>query len=320
MASTQVATGTAVPRKKQTNFTRTLKQILRSWQLYAMLLPAVVWYIIFCYAPMYGVVVAFKDFSMRAGILGSDWCGFENFQVLFENVWFPIILKNTLTLSILSLVLTFPLPIILALSFNELQHDRVRHFVQTVGYAPHFISTVVLCGMVFLFTNPTTGIINQFITMFGGEPIEFMVKPNLFKWVYIISGVWQGVGWSSIIYFAALAGVDKSLLEAAQIDGATRLQRIIHINFPVLVPTMMTLLILQCGQLLNVGYEKVYALQKDITLSASEVISTFVYKIGLQSGDFEIATAAGLFNSVCNTIILILANTLSKKLTESGLW
>ena len=297
---------------------KTLCGVSRRWQLLVMILPALIYLILFAYKPMYGIVIAFKNYSLKRGIAGSAWCGLDNFRRLFRSYWFPIILKNTLSLSLLSLVLGFPMPIILALMVNEMRSEPLKRLFQTVSYAPHFISTVVVCGMVILFTNPSSGIINVGLKAIGIEPVAFMQRPDLFKWVYVLSGIWQGMGWGAIIYFAALSGVDRSLLEAAEIamqvvcgleiwqfgssmvmflaalknvpaslyeaaeiDGANRLQRIIYINFPVLVPTMITLFILQCGQVLNVGYEKVYALQNPTNLTGSEVISTYVYKVGL---------------------------------------
>lgn len=285
-----------------------------------MCAPAIIYMLLFTYKPMYGILIAFKKFNMRVGIWGSEWIGLENFRRLFSSYWFPIILKNTLTLSLLSLLIAFPLPIILALMLNEVSNNRFRKTFQTVSYAPHFISTVVMCGMLTLFLNPSSGIFNIIITKLGGEKINFLQDAENFKWIYVLSGVWQGIGWSSIIYYATLSGVDKSLLEAAEIDGASRLQKIWYINLPVLVPTIIVLLILQCGSLLNVGYEKVYLLQNATNLSGSEVISTYVYKVGLGQADFSFGTAAGLFNSIVNSILLILTNTISKKTTEQGLF
>lgn len=294
--------------------------IRKNWQLYVMCLPAVLYLLLFAYKPMAGVVIAFKDYSMRAGIWGSKWVGFDNFNRLFSSYWFPIILKNTLTLSGLSLLLGFPLPIILALMINEISNAGVRKAFQTVSYAPHFISTVVLCGMVTLFVSPTSGIINKFIEMLGGQPVSFLEKASLFKWVYVLSGVWQELGWGTIIYFATLSGVDKALIEAAQIDGASRLQRVWYINLPVLFPTIIVLLILNCGSLLSVGYEKVYLLQNSTNTSASEVISTYVYKMGLEKADFSFGAATDLFNSVVNIVILICVNMISKRVTETSLF
>ena len=297
-----------------------VKRIFAHWQLYVMALPAIIATFIFAYKPMYGIIIAFKKFSLKLGYLDSPWVGFDNFERLFSSYWFPVILKNTLTLSVLSLVVSFPIPIIMALLVNEIRNEKVKRTFQTVSYAPHFISMVVMCGMVVLFTNPSHGIINVFIKALGGDPIAFMQEPELFKWVYVLSGVWQSAGWGAIIYFAALSGVDQSLLDAASVDGASRLQKIIYINVPALVPTIVVMFVLQCGRLLSVGYEKVLLLQNSMNLMSSEVISTYVYKMGLVNYDYSFSTAAGLFNSVCNTIILVAANKLSRKITNSGLW
>lgn len=296
------------------------RRFIKSWQLYVFLLPAILYIVLFCYKPMYGILIAFKDFSIRKGVWGSKWVGFDNFTRLFNSYWFPVIMKNTLTLSALSIVLGFPAPIILALLLNEVKSARVRSTIQTVSYAPHFISTVVLCGMLTMFLNPSTGVINKIIELFGGKSIFFMQESHLFKWVYELSGIWQNVGWSSIIYYAALSSVDSGLLESAEIDGATRLQRIWYINIPAIMPTIVTMFILRCGQILSIGYEKAYLLQTDSNISGSEVISTYVYKVGLEQADFSFSTATGLFNTVVNCVLLIIANHISKKLTESGLF
>ncbi len=289
-------------------------------QLYLMALPALVYLIIFVYKPMYGIVIAFQDYNLWHGIRGSQWVGLENFLRLFKSYWFPIILRNTLTISALSLLLSFPAPILLALMVNEIGHKRIKSVFQTVSYAPHFISTVVVCGMITLFLHPTSGIVNKFLGIFGHEPIFFIQKPTMFKWIYVVSGIWQSTGWGSIIYYAVLSGVDKSLLEAADIDGASRIQKIVYVNFPALIPTIIILFILQCGSIMSIGYEKVYALQNSANLRGSEVISTYVYKVGLESQDFAFSTATGLFNSVVNTIILVVANTISRKVSETALW
>ncbi len=296
------------------------KRYLKGWRLYVMCLPAILYYLLFVYKPMPSIIIAFKDFSMRLGVWGSEWVGLANFQRLFQSYWFPIILKNTLTLSLLALIIGFPIPILLALLLNEVSNGRFRKIFQTVSYAPHFISVVVLCGMFTMFLSPSSGIVNILITKLGGTPVNFLQESGMFKWVYVLSGIWQGMGWSSIIYFATLSGVDKALIEAADIDGATRLQKIRYINIPVLLPTILILLILQCGNLLSVGYEKVYLLQNATNLSASEVISTYVYKTGLTQSDFSFATAVGLFNSVINTVILVCANTISKVTARTSLF
>lgn len=297
-----------------------LRRIGRCWQLYVLMLPALVYIVLFAYKPMYGILIAFKDFSMKKGILASPWVGFKNFERLFSSYWFPIILKNTLTISLLSLVIGFPIPIILALLLNEVRSNKFRSMVQTFSYAPHFISMVVMCGMVAMFLSPTTGVVNKLLNALGLESVFFMQEAGLFKWVYVLSGIWQGAGWSSVIYYAALSGVDKSLLEAADMDGATRLQKIWHVNLPVILPTILVMFILQCGSLLSVGYEKAYLLQTSSNLTGSEIISTYVYKVGLVQSDFSFSTAAGLFNTVVNCIILISANQLSKKVAKTGLF
>ena len=285
-----------------------------------MMLPALVILFLFAYKPMYGIIIAFKKYDFISGINGSPWVGFANFKSLFTSYWFPVIMKNTLTISLLSLVMGFPFPIIFALMLNEVRNAKVKQIVQTVSYAPHFISTVVICGMIIMFLNPTSGIINLALQALGHKAVQFMGIPEAFKWIYVISGIWQGTGWGAIIYFAALSGVDSALLEAADIDGASRFQKIIYINFPVLVPTIVIMFILNCGSLLNVGYEKVYALQNSPNLPSSEVISTYVYKIGLQDRNYSLSTATNLFNSVVNSTILILANLLSKRVAKTSLW
>jgi putative aldouronate transport system permease protein len=307
-------------KKVGTTMNQKLKCIRRRWQLYVFMLPAILYIVLFAYKPMYGILIAFKDFSIRKGVFASEWVGFEHFERLFNSYWFPIIMKNTLTLSLLSLILGFPIPIILALLLNEAKNVKFRSFVQTVSYAPHFISTVVMCGMLFLYLSPTNGFVNKLLVALGFDAVFFLQEPQMFKWVYVISGIWQGMGWNSIIYYAALSGVDKALLEAAEVDGATRLQKIWHINLPEIKPTIVIMLILQCGSLLGVGYEKAYLLQTDPNLAASEIISTYVYKVGLEQADFSFSAAVGLFNTIINCIILVTANHLSKKVTESGLF
>ena len=296
------------------------KQIASKWQLYVLMLPAILYTLLFSYKPMYGILIAFQNFSVKKGIWGSEWVGLDNFERLFNSYWFPIILKNTFTLSALGLVIGFPLPIILALMLNELRNEKYRTFVQTVSYLPHFISTVVMCGIITMFLSPGNGVINQIIGLLGGDKVYFMQVPEWFKWIYEISGSWQGIGWGSIIYFAALSSVDSALLEAADIDGASRLQKIWYINLPEIVPTIVVMFILRCGQILSIGYEKVFLLQNDMNLIGSEIISTYVYKVGLEQSDFAFSTAVGLFNTVVNCVILCTANALSKKFTKSGLF
>lgn len=296
------------------------KAMLRRWQLYLMALPAVLYVLLFSYKPMYGILIAFKDYKIRLGIWDSPWIGLDHFERLFNSYWFPIILKNTVVISGLSIILGFPLPIILALMVNEIQNGKIRKGFQIISYAPHFVSTVVVCSMVVLFTSPSHGIINQAIVALGGDAYNFMMEPSVFKWVYIISGFWQGTGWGAIIYYATLSSVDKNLHEAAEIDGANRLQRIWYINVPVLIPTVVIMLIMRFGQIMSVGYEKVYLLQNGTNITGSEVISTYVYKVGLEQADFAFSTATGLFNSVVNCVFLVVVNKVCNKLSGSGLW
>ena len=296
------------------------RKVLNNWQLYAMVLPALLYIILFAYKPMYGIQIAFRNFTFKGGITGSEWVGLAQFKRLFSSHWFPVIIKNTLTISFLNLIVNFPLPIIFALMANELKSEKVKRTIQTVSYAPHFISTVVMCGMTILFLSPTSGIVNKFITVLGGEPIAFMSEPHLFKWVYVFTDMWAGTGWNAIIYFSALAAVDKSLLEAAEIDGASRLQRIWHINMPTILPTILIQIILHCGRVMDVGQEKILALQNNVNLNASEIVNTYVYKVGLEQYAYSFSTATGLFNSVCNCILLITVNQVTKKLTQQSLW
>lgn len=308
------------PEMKKQIRKKALKKALNNWQLYLMILPALLYIILFAYKPMYGIQIAFRNFTFKGGITGSEWVGFDQFRRLFSSYWFPIILKNTLTISILNMVVNFPLPIVFALLVNEVRNEKVKRTIQTVSYAPHFISMVVLCGMFIMFLSPSYGIVNIIIEKFGGEAVAFMSKPELFKWIYVLIGVWASTGWSAIIYFSALSGVDQALLEAAEIDGASRLQRIWYINLPTIVPTIVIQLILQCGRVMSLGQEKTLLLQNNMNVNASEIISTYVYKAGLQQFQYSFSTAAGLFNSVVNCILLITVNKISKKLTEESLW
>lgn len=299
---------------------RLLRQARERWQLFLFILPAFMYLLLFDYKPMNGIIIAFQDYKLMKGIDGSEFVGLENFGRLFSSYWFPITLKNTLAISLLTLALSFPLPIMLALMVNEVQSPLMKKTFQTVSYAPHFVSVVVVCGMVTLFLSPSNGVINRIIQLFGGERIAFMQNPKAFKWIYVLSGIWQNTGWDAIIYFAALAGVDPQLLEAADIDGANRIQKIIHVNLPVLIPTVIVLFILKCGSVLSVGYEKVYLLQNATNITGSEVISTYVYKMGLEKSDFSFSTATGLFNSVANCLVLVLVNGISRRVSQTSLW
>lgn len=300
---------------------RTLQQMKKSYMLYIFLLPAVIMVAIFCYAPMYGVLMAFQNYSPSKGILGSPWVGFEWFERFFNMPRFWQILGNTLTLSVYSLIVGFPIPIILAVLINSVESNRFRRVTQTVTYMPHFISTVVLVGMITVFLSPRSGFLNHMLEMFGAaEDTYYMGVVEYFPHIYVWSGVWQDMGWNSIIYLAALTGVDQALHEAAQVDGATKLQRIWHIDLPAIIPTMVILLILNVGSIMSVGYEKVFLMQNDLNIMSSEVISTYVYKIGLTQQQFSYSAAIGLFNNVINFILLITVNKISAKLSGSSLW
>ena len=302
-----------------------LLSIRRNWLLYLFVLPAMIFYIIFHYIPIYGIQIAFQNYRVGDVFGQSEWVGLKHFIRFFESAWFGTVMKNTMTISILSLAINFPLPIILALMLNEVKNLRIRKIVQTVTYAPHFISTVVLCGAITMFLSPSTGLLGIFVNNIregmGLNPVNLSTVGSAFKWIYVLSGAWQGAGWGSVIYFAALSGVDTQLVEAAQVDGANRLQCIIHINIPAIIPTIVIQLILQCGKILSVGYQKVYLLSNDTILMSSEVISTYVYRVGLMGAQYSYSTAVSLFNSLINVTMLVIVNTIIRKISnENSLW
>ncbi|WP_225999511.1 ABC transporter permease [Paenibacillus sp. BJ-4] len=289
--------------------------MVRNYILYLFLVPSIILTVIFKYVPMYGSIIAFKDFSPRKGIMGSEWVGFEHFQRFLSSPNFYDILMNTLKLSAYGLILGFPVPIILALMLNLIRGAKLKKNIQLIVYAPNFISVVVVAGMLFVFLSPT-GIVNALVTTFTGKPISFMTDPAYFRTVYILSGIWQTAGWSSIIYVATLSNVDPQLHDAATIDGASLIKRIFHIDLPALKPVMAVLFILAAGGIMSIGYEKAYLMQTALNTPTSEIIATYVYKVGLQSGDYAYSTAIGLFNSVINVVLLIFVNTVVKKLNE----
>ena len=299
---------------------KSLIMIKRNWLLYLVLLPAVLYIATFCYAPMYGLQIAFRNFRIADGIVGSEWAGLKWFDRFFNTPRFWVILKNTLTISLYSLAVSFPLPIALALVLNNVRNAKYKKFAQTITYMPHFISTVVLVGMMSVFFSPRSGVVNTVLGLFGIEPIYFMGNASYFSHMYVWSGVWQTMGWNSIIYMAALAGVDPSLHEAAMIDGANKLKRVIHIDLPTIIPTMSILLIMNFGKVMSVGYEKVYLMQNDLNRATSEIISTYVYKMGVLNQQFSYSTAIGLFNNVVNFLLVVIMNRVVKKLSGSGLW
>lgn len=288
-------------------------------ELYLLLLPALIYVIIFNYGPLYGVQIAFKNFKGALGIMDSPWVGFKHFKDFFEGYYFWRLIGNTLLLSLYSLIVSFPIPIIVALILNEVG-PKLKRIAQTILYAPHFISTVVLAGMIIIMFSKSTGIVNNLMDALGMERYYFMGEEKAFRHLYVWSGVWQEMGWNAIIFIAALSGVDPSLHEAASVDGASRMQRIIHINLPTIMPTIIIMLIMAVGSIASVGYEKVYLLQTDLNVSVSEVISTYVYKRGIISQNYSFSAAVGLFNNVVNVTMLLIANAISRKVSETSLF
>lgn len=297
-----------------------VRRMQSCWQLYLLLAPAAVYLFIFNYLPMYGVQIAFKNFRSSMGIWGSPWIGLSHFQRFVSYPYFLRIVWNTLSINLYSLAVGFPAPVILALLINEVRNNSFKKTVQMVTYAPHFISTVVICGMLLLFLNKDAGIINKILQVVGLAPVSFMTEAAWFKTVYVFSGIWQNVGWGTIIYLAALSGVSPELVEAARMDGANRLQIIGYINLPHLMPTILILLIMRCGQLLSLGFEKIWLLQNPLNLEVSEVISTYVYKVGLENSQFSYASAIGLFNTFVNLILLTSVNSFSRYVSSTSLW
>jgi len=297
-----------------------LWKIVHCWQLYVMLLPAIIFFILFHYVPLAGVQIAFRDYKAMDGIWGSKWVGLKYFKRFVSSVQFKTLIWNTLNLSLTNLFAGFPLPILFAIILNEIRSQKVKKAVQNVTYAPHFISTVVVVGMLSMFLAPKTGIINFFIEALGGTATDFMGKAKAFVPIYVISDLWQNLGWNVIIYAAALTNVDVQLYDAAKIDGANRLQKIWHVDIPSILPTAVLLLILKCGNVLSVGYEKTYLMQNSLNLSTSEIISTYVYKVGLIKAQYSYTAAIGLFNSVVNVTLLVIVNRIAKKIGDISLF
>jgi putative aldouronate transport system permease protein len=297
-----------------------IKAILKNYELYLFLLPAV--FLIFCFAyiPMYGVQIAFKYYKPAEGIWGSAWVGFDQFIQFFNSYQSKNIIWNTVALSLYSVAAGFPIPILLALMLNQMHALKFKKTLQTVTYMPHFISTVVVVGMLSLFLSPTNGIYGNLSRLMGIEPINLMGTPGLFRHIYVWSDIWQHTGWDSIIYLAALSAVDPTLYEAATVDGASKWHKIIHIDLPSLIPTMMILLLLRVGNIMSVGFEKVYLMQNPQTTPVSEIISTYVYKVGIESTQYSYSAAVGLFQTFVNFFLLVLANTVSRRVSENSLW
>ena len=304
-------------RTKRAAFAAHMK---RCWPYYLFVLPAVLDCIIFRYLPMYGLQIAFKDYRVKLGIWGSPWAGMKYFQRFLSSPVFPQLMRNTLLISFSSLLFGFPVPILVAFMINELKGTRYKRFVQTATYAPHFISTVALVGLINLLLARDTGIVNQLRAALGMEKLNYMSMSSAYRAIYVGSGIWQETGWGSIIYLAALSWVDADILEAAKIDGVSRLQKIWYLDLPTIMPTVVTLLIMKSGSLLSVGYEKVLLMQNDLIKDVSEVISTYTYRMGILGGQYSYTTAIGLFNSVINGVILLLVNGISRRVNETSLW
>lgn len=306
--------------KSKISENRFLNGMYRSRYLYLLILPAILYFFIFHYVPMYGLLIAFKDFNAFKGIWNSPWVGLKHFKTFFESQFAYRLIRNTLLINLYDLAVGFPIPIILALFINELYNEKFKKTVQTTVYMPYFISTVVISGMLVSFLSPSSGMINQIRQMFGGEPIHFLAEPSWFRSVYVWSGVWQGAGWGSIIYLAALAGIDMELYEAATVDGANKWHKMIYITIPGILPTIIIMLILRVGSMLNVGFEKIMLLYNPLTYETADVISTYVYRKGILDANYSYTAAIGLFNSIINFILLISINKLSRRVSETSLW
>lgn len=298
---------------------RIKKDISKNYSLYLLVLPVLLFYILFSYKPMYGAIIAFKNYAPARGIWESQWVGFDHFIRFFNSIYFVRLLSNTLLLSVFSLIFGFPAPILLALLLNEVRNNKFKSISQTITYLPHFISLIVITGMIVNFSM-TTGLINDIIVFFGGARSPLLQNPHLYRTIYVASSIWQEVGWGSIIYLAALAGVDSELYEAAKIDGAGKFKQLIYVTLPSIMPTIIIMLILKMGSLMSIGYEKTILLYNPSTYETADIISSYVYRIGLLEQNWSYSTAIGLFNSVINLFLLLLTNKISKKYSETSLW
>ncbi len=304
-------------------YSRTLRKACQQWQLFLFLLIPLVYLFIYCYYPMLGLQIAFKKFKIRDGIWGSAWVGMANFRKFFGSYMFERVIRNTMGLSLYNILAGFPLPIMFALMLNTMRNQRGEKIVQTITYIPHFISSVVMVGMVIQIFSPISGIYTMFVKWLTGTiPSNLLANPSAFPHIYVWSGIWQQFGWDSIIYVAALAGISEELHEAAEVDGASRVQRLWHIDLPGLLPTIIIMLILRCGSVMTIGFEKVYLLQNDMNLRASEVISTYEYKISMSTDvpNYSLSTAIGMFNSMINMILISVVNVIARRATSISLW
>lgn len=308
-------------RLRLSDYFRTLGEDLRrDWQLYLLLAPMMIWFLVFLYKPMHGLQIAFKDFSIFRGIEASPWVGFEHFGELFANEMFIRAFWNTVSISFLGLIFAFPVPILLALMFNEVQNALAKRWAQTIVYLPHFISVVIVAGIVINFLSPSTGIVNNVLGWFGIAPIYFLTQPEWFRPVFIGSSIWKEAGFESIVYLAAIAGVSPTLYESARVDGASRWQMVWRITLPCILPTIIIMLIIRIGNLVEVGFEYIILLYRPSTYQTADVVSTFIYRTGLQGTQYDLATAAGLFNAVIAFVLVYTANRISRRVSSTSLW
>ncbi|GGH52813.1 ABC transporter permease subunit [Frigidibacter albus] len=292
----------------------------REWQLYVMLLPTIIWLVIFLYKPMYGLQIAFKDYSLFRGVAGSAWIGLEHFDTLFNNDQFLRALRNTVIISFYGLIFGFPVPIILAVMFNEVLHQKFKKTAQTIVYLPHFISSVIIAGIVITAFSPSAGIVNTMLGWFGMDPVYFLTKPEWFRPIFVGTGIWQEAGFQSIVYLAAIAGISPTLYESAVVDGASRWQMIWKITLPSILPTIIIMLIIRIGNMLEVSFEMIILLYQPATYETADVVNTFIYRQGIQGGQYDLAAAAGLFNAVVAFALVMTANTISKRYSRTSLW
>lgn len=297
-----------------------MNYFMKKKYLYLMLLPGILYFLIFNYAPMYGVLITFKDFNFKRGIMGSDWIGLENFRYMFQLDNFYSVFRNSMVLSLCRIAFTFPIPILLALFLNDIKNVKFQKTLQTLFYLPHFVSWVVIGSILVNFLSPTNGVINNIIQSLGGEPIFFLAEKNYFVPIVILTSLWKDSGWSTIIYLAAITGISGELYEAARIDGANKLQQLRYITFPCIKSTVVTMLILRLGSIMNNGFEQIFILQNSMNLSVSEVFETYTYRLGMLDGRYSFATTVGLFTSVIGVIFLLSSNYIAKKLGEDGIW
>ncbi|SHN77067.1 putative aldouronate transport system permease protein [Paenibacillus sp. ov031] len=312
------------PQKEAHRPPRRKSRLIRTWNrnkaLWLLFLPCLLYYLIFRYAPMFGLVITFKDYNLFKGIWASDWVGFKYYRMFLENPDFWPLMKNTFLLGLYKLVFGFPAPILLAILLNEVRRAAFKRFVQTVSYLPHFISNVIVASMVIMFLSPTGGLINNLLAGIGIGPINFMNEPGLFRGIYVLSEIWQHIGWETIIYLAALTGIDPQLYEAADMDGASRLRKIWHVTLPGISPAIVITLILNIGKVLEIGFEKVFLMQNPAIYDTADIISTYVYRVGMVQGNFSYGASIDLFMGVISLIFIYTANWLSRRLSETSLW